>query len=345
MSRRCAYIDRSVGETRAVVTLDRRPERLLIRRDADMPSQRLGARSNARVVAAERSLATAFLRMPDGPDAVTPLRPGEVLTNGASVSVEVTAEPRAGKGAVVRVLEAAAGPPRLTAEAPELEDLLGLWAPVDILEGFDARDIADEAQDAALQAEHPLPGGGDIAIETTRALTAIDVDVGERGGGDAPRSLRQTNLAAIEVGARLLRLKGLGGLVVFDLAGEGHNGPAITAAAKAAFAADAPGVSLGPISRFGLFELALPWRITPLAERLLDEDGQISAMTAALSLLRAIEREGRANPGARLTASCAPEVGEAAKPYLPALSGRIGARFSLDVRPGASRTRIDVRAL
>ena len=58
-----------------------------------------------------------------------------------------------------------------------------------------------------------------------------------------------------------------------------------------------------------------------------------------------IEREGRANPGARLAASCPPDVGEAAKLYLPDLARRIGARFSLDVRLGAPRGRIDVRAL
>ena len=61
-------------------------------------------------------------------------------------------------------------------------------------------------------------GGGDIAIEPTRALTAIDVDLSDRKGGDAKRVTRQANLAALGMAARLLRLKGLGGIVVIDLA-------------------------------------------------------------------------------------------------------------------------------
>ena len=88
-----------------------------------------------------------------------------------------------------------------------------------------------------------------------------------------------------------------------------------------------------------------PGEVFALAERILDEHGEVSSLTAALALLRAIEREGRANPGARLAASCPPDVGEAAKLYLPDLARRIGARFSLDVRLGAPRGRIDVRAL
>ena len=43
MTERRAYLDAGVGETRGVVTLDGRPERLLIARDADIACQALGA--------------------------------------------------------------------------------------------------------------------------------------------------------------------------------------------------------------------------------------------------------------------------------------------------------------
>ena len=43
MSERRFFLDRGVGETRAVVTLDGRPERLLIARDDDFAIQALGA--------------------------------------------------------------------------------------------------------------------------------------------------------------------------------------------------------------------------------------------------------------------------------------------------------------
>ena len=56
---------------------------------------------------------------------------------------------------------------------------------------------AADAEAEALEIVHPLPGGGDIAIEPTRALTSIDVDLGERKGQDSKRAARHANLAAI----------------------------------------------------------------------------------------------------------------------------------------------------
>ncbi len=62
--------------------------------------------------------------------------------------------------------------------------------------------MADEAEADVLETVHRLPGGGDIAIEPTRALTSIDVDLGERKGQDAKRVTRQANLAAIAESAQ-----------------------------------------------------------------------------------------------------------------------------------------------
>lgn len=334
------YLDHSIGESRGVVTLDGKPERLLIERDDDEACQKAGARSVARVARLERGLATAFLKMPAGPDAVAPLG---VLVEGAAVEIEVIAEARTGKGAVARVLGAAEGAPRLLAEAPPLETRLGQYAEIPIVEGPRAREAADEAQAAALETGHRLPGGGSLAIETTRALTAVDIDQGERGGGDARRAARQTNLAAIAAAARLLRLKGLGGLVVMDLVGKGHDGPAMAAAAKAAFAPDGPQVAIGPISRFGLFELSLPRTVRPVLEVLTDADGRASLRTAALDLIRVVEREWRANPGAGISVSGSAALIAESEPYLEALRARFGVACTLTPAPGPER-RYDVIA-
>ena len=70
MSERRGYLDVGIGETRAVVTLDGRPERLLIARDGDLPSQAVGAQVVARVRKLDRALAIAFLDLGEGPDAV-----------------------------------------------------------------------------------------------------------------------------------------------------------------------------------------------------------------------------------------------------------------------------------
>src|SRR5205085_11837263 len=129
-----------------------------------------------------------------------------------------------GRLAVARELGRGGGAPRLLAPPPEVEAILrAIVRDVDLVEGPEARAAADEAEAEALETVHPLPGGGALAIEPTRALTAIDVDLGERKGADAKRVTRQANLSALTEAARLLRLKGLGGLVVVDLVGRGHD--------------------------------------------------------------------------------------------------------------------------
>ncbi len=346
MSGRRLLLDDGPGEARGVVLLDGRPERLLIDRADDSPMQRLGARIVARVRRVERAMASAFLDLGEGPDAVLALAGDAAdVTEGAWIEIEIAGEARHGKGATARLVGHADGPQRLTAPAPSLNDRLRTFAPGAAIEqGAVARDAADAAEAAVLAVVHPLPGGGSLAVEPTRALTAVDVDLGARAGrgGDARRAARAANLAAIAETARLLRLKGLGGLVVIDLAGKGHDGAAMSAQAKAAFAADGAGVVIGPISRFGALELVAPRTGRPTAERLCDPGGRLSAATAALRLLRALEREGRADPGGRLSARCSTEVEAAARPYIDSLTARIGPRFALVGEAGRAREDMEV---
>jgi Ribonuclease G/E len=346
MSERRLYLDAGVGETRGVVTLDGRPERLLIHRDGDEQRLRLGARLMASVRRLEPAIGSAFLDLGQGGEAILPFRPEERPVEGQALEVEIRSEPRRDKLAVVRAIGPGEGAPRLLTPAPGLAEQLRAFArDAAIVEGRRARDMADEAQAEALAVVHPLAGGGNLAIETTRALTAIDVDLGERKGADAKRVTRQLNLAALGAAARLLRLKSLGGLVVIDLAGRGHVGNALLAAARAAFGPDNPGVAFGPISRFGTLELTLPRRTPPLRETLCGPDGAPSDLTLALALIRAVEREAQAQPGARLTARCAPGVAEAAQPLAEALALRIGARFTICGEGSVNRERLEVAVL
>jgi Ribonuclease G/E len=193
-----------------------------------------------------------------------------------------------------------------------------------------------------LEVIHRLPGGGDIAIETTRALTSIDVDLGDRKAQDSKRAARQANLAALAEGARLLRLKGLGGLVILDLVGRGHDGAALLAAARIAFAPDNPGVAIGPVGRFGTMELSIPRRTRPLSDDLQRADGALTDRALAQRLARQIETEAQAQPGARIVASCAPPVGAAAAPLLRLLIERFGARLSITTNAAFPRERLEV---
>ena len=336
---RTAFLDVGIGEARGVVLLDGRPERVIIERDGEAACQRLGARSVTRVRRVDSNLGIAFLAMPEGPDAIAP---AGRRVEGQAIEVEVASESRPDKGAAVTPIAPAEGEPRLTKAAPALIERLKAWSGSGPLGGDGAREAADEAEEAALATEHALPGGGRISIEPTRALVAVDVDIADRKGGDARQLAKRTNLLAVTETARLLRLKGLSGLVVIDLVGKGHDGTALSAAARVAFAADEPGVSIGPISRFGLFELSIPHRSRPVAEVLLDERGELSALTVALRLVRALEREGRADPGARLLARCSPDVAQAFAPYMSALTERLGARVEIRPDPAFNRSRFEV---
>lgn len=342
MTERRAFLDRGIGESRGVITLDGRPERLLIRRDDDEPRLALGARCVARVASLEPALATAFLDLGGGLEAILPFKPDARPVRGAAIEIEIRGEPRRGKLATARALGPAQGQPRLIAPAPDLAADLAVMAPGDLVEGARARQAADAAEAEALEILHPLPGGGLIAIEPTRALTAVDVDLSERKGGDAKRVTRQANLEALATAARLLRLKGLGGIVVIDLVGRGHDGNALMAAARSAFGPDNPGVAIGPVGRFGTMELSLPRRTRPLAERLCREDGALSDRTLAQRLIRRIEAEAAADPGGRLLARCAPGVARTAQPLAEALAGRIGARFAIEADEGRAREALDV---
>ena len=209
---------------------------------------------------------------------------------------------------------------------------------MEIIRGAEAREAADVAEDMVVAIEHSLPSGGRLFIEPTRALTAVDVDLGA-AAADPRRATTRANQEAVTAAARLLRLKGLGGLVAIDLAGKGHDGGALSALAKIAFAPDGEGVSIGPISRFGVFELALPRKATPIAELLSDSDDQPSAATMAFRLLRAIERA--AGPGQIVDARCAPDVAEIAVRFSSELVERIGSRFHIQGDASKGRTEIE----
>lgn len=344
MTDRRLYLDIGFGERRGVVTLGGLPERLLIERDGDLAVQTLGARVVARVRRVERAQALAFLDLGEEPDAILNLTPQTgPLAEGQSIEVEVRAEARMGKGASVRLAGPAEGPPRLVTAAPSLEERLRAYAKdAEIVTGRAARGTADVAQDEALRTLFRLPGGGTLAVEPTRALTAVDVDLGNRPGADAKRAARAANLAALALAARILRLKGLGGLVVIDLVGRGHDAPALLAAARAAFGPDNPGVALGPVGRFGALELTVPRRSRPAMDILTEGTGAASALTQALALVRSLEREAAQDGGGRFEGLAAVDVAEAAGPALAALNARLGGRLSLRGDPARGRTDIEV---
>src|SRR3954468_16258382 len=68
------------------------------------------------------------------------------------------------------------------------------------------------------QRKVPLPSGGEIIIDETEALIAIDVNTGshKNRGGDEKNVIYAVNLEAAVEAARQIRLRNLGGLIILD---------------------------------------------------------------------------------------------------------------------------------
>jgi len=337
MSGRRLYLDSASGELRGVVTLDGLPERLLIERTGEPRGPRLGALYRARISELATPLGLAFIDLGGGEAGVLKLPAGAGLARGGALDAEVAAEARADKAAVLRFIGKSEGKPALLEPAPSLHRRLVSFAPGAAIEtGEAAREIADEAQEAALAARHELAGGAVLTIEVTRALTAVDVDL-PPGAARSRRSL--ANLDAINHAARLLRLKARGGTVVIDLIGGGDSDSRLREAAREAFRPDQPGLVILPVSRLGLLQIARPHRERPIEEVLCGSDGRISPRTVAHTVIRDLEREGRSAPGALFEAVCSPEVALELRP----LVAELGPRFTVTAQLGLDRLKTDIR--
>ena len=206
--------------------------------------------------------------------------------------------------------------------------------------------FAGDVEDAFERAAEPvlaLPSGGSVAIERTRALTAIDVDSGEAA---ARLGALEINLEAAAAIAARLRLADLGGLFVLDFvnmerAGDAHR---LLAALDRASAADPAPISRSGLSPFGVIELTRRRRRSGLAEWLEADCAacagtgrRASTLALAERLFRRARGEAAARPGRPLTLTAAPEVLRLVEQMAPErLAGRIGARLAFAAGPAGS---------
>jgi Ribonuclease G/E len=79
---------------------------------------------------------------------------------------------------------------------------------------FENHGVLDQIEELA-SAQVQLRGAGHMYVEPTRALVAVDVNT---GGDTSPAAGLKSNLAAVRDLPRQLRLRGLGGQIVLDLA-------------------------------------------------------------------------------------------------------------------------------
>ncbi|MBT0726623.1 ribonuclease E [Rosenbergiella australiborealis] len=155
--------------------------------------------------------------------------------------------------------------------------------------------------ESAFQREVRLPSGGSIVIDTTEALTAIDINSARSTrGGDIEETAFNTNLEAADEIARQLRLRDLGGLIVIDFIDmtPARHQRAVENKLRDAVRQDRARIQISHISRFGLLEMSRQ-RLSPsLGESSHHVCPRCSGTgtirdneSLALSILRLIEEE------------------------------------------------------
>lgn len=113
--------------------------------------------------------------------------------------------------------------------------------------------------ESAFQREVRLPSGGSIVIDSTEALTAIDINSAKSiKGSDIEETAFTTNLEAADEIARQLRLRDLGGLIVIDFIDMTpiRNQREVENRLKDAMKTDRARIQTARISRFGLLEMS-----------------------------------------------------------------------------------------
>lgn len=300
------------GLARAALYRDGKAQLYLEGYEADPALTLTGARSVARLKG--RAGGVGFLQMADGAEAVLDVSPDVLgrLHDGVAVEVEIAAEARAGKQARARLIRTSEGEDlrrlspvsgvkeRICAQA---RHLLG-GEPVE--EEADS-DAIDSAEEEAVHPSGPLPGGGYLSVERTRALIACDVDLGD--GAPGKTALRRCNEIAINETVRRLRLSGLAGLVVIDLIGRRHDNDAIRKVLERALAAEAPRIMGAPVTKFGTLEFIRPWGPCPAMDL-------PAALVSARRLLWAAVSEVESRPGRVVTLRAPADILDRVRPLI-----------------------------
>lgn len=214
---------------------------------------------------------------------------GKDAASGDLVPLRVQTTMRGGKGWVGRITNESAFAPGLVEEAPRVwEKALAasggafpairfssreeyelfqksVWTEKGVKAVFEKEPVhpgLDDAIDELLCPRVALPGGGEIVIEQTEALVAIDVNAGERG---TPLSV---NLAAAKATARQIRLRQLSGLIVVDalkMKIRADQSKVLNAFARVC-EEDPAGVRIFGMTKLGLIEMTRTRRGPSLAE-------------------------------------------------------------------------------
>ncbi|HEX7125803.1 MAG TPA: Rne/Rng family ribonuclease [Thermodesulfobacteriota bacterium] len=205
----------------------------------------------------------------------------------------------------------------VTTYHPELRHQIDLYEGVEPI--FDHYGIEVEIQ-RALARRVWLKSGGYILVDTTEALTAIDVNTGRFvGKRNLDETILRTNLEAVEEIAYQLRLRNIGGIIILDFIDmEKHSErEKVFHALEEALRKDKAKTNILKISELGLVQMTRK-RTRESLLRLLTETcphcegrGVVkSKTTICYDIFREILRASPDIKGPRIVVKCHPSIGE-----------------------------------
>ncbi|WP_339133838.1 MAG: Rne/Rng family ribonuclease [Candidatus Electrothrix sp. GW3-4] len=163
-----------------------------------------------------------------------------------------------------------------------------------------------------------LRSGGYLIIETTEALTVVDVNTGRYvGKDDLNKTIFTTNMEAVEEIAYQLRLRNIGGIIIIDFIDmeiEQHR-EELYNAFQEAMRKDKNRVNILKVSEFGLVQMTRKRSSESLSQLMCEPcfycggDGIIkSRQTICYEIFRKIYRENRKGNGKRITLKVHPHI-------------------------------------
>ena len=150
--------------------------------------------------------------------------------------------------------------------AKEMRDFAARYVPalVDRIEDYSAElplfDLysVEDALQKALYRKVYLKSGGHLIFDQTEAMTTIDVNTGSYlGAGNLEKTIFKTNQEAVDVIARQLRLRNLGGIIIIDFIDmmDDLHKEHILQTLSAALAKDSARIQISELSSLGLVQL------------------------------------------------------------------------------------------
>ncbi|MCL2790275.1 MAG: Rne/Rng family ribonuclease [Desulfobulbus sp.] len=237
--------------------------------------------------------------------------------------------------------------------APQLQDKITYYdSDLPLFERYGVEADINSALDKKVW----LRSGGYIIIETTEALTVIDVNTGRYvNASDLNETIFKTNMEAVCEIAHQLRLRNLGGIIIIDfidMNNEQHR-EELFAAFQETMRADKSKVNILKLSEFGLVQMTRKRLSESLMQTMREPclycggDGFIkSRRTICHEIFRKISRDARKIGGAHVTIKVHPHIAEmllAEESYtIELLEQQTGKRFTIIPVPDMHIKRYDV---